>query len=426
MHRLLQRQVRRYLGSYDYIPEELQRFIQAVDAAYQQSDDDRALLERSLELTSQELLERNEQLRLRREELEQMVTERTKELETRTIQLKTAAEVARDATTARNLDDLLNHAVSLVRERFGFYHTSIYLLDERGKTAILMAATGSAGQQMLAQEFTYNINDPGPLGAAIKTSQPQIDLEMGSGSDHPLNPLLPETRSELVLPLRVGEQVIGIFDVHSRQEAAFDDNNVSILQTLADQLAVAISNTRLFQEMGQTLRELQAATGRYTQDVWATVVQRSGKKLGYRYRGLGIEPLRQIPEEIDPSSPSEEKSSHQLSVPIRLRDQVIGTLNLRVTEKEMLPETSALAASVAERMALALENARLLQETQQRAEQERLIGNISARMRETLDIETVLKTAAHEMRKSFGLAEVEIRMGEFVPSNTDDHETSGE
>jgi len=153
VHRLLQRQLRRFLGSDEEIPGELKQFIQAIDAAYTQADDDRALLERSLELTSQELLERNEQLRLRREELEQIVSKRTAELEQRTTQLQIATEVARDATTTQNLDELLSNAVDLIHHRFGFYHTAIYFTDERQKSAILMAATGKAGQQMLADEF---------------------------------------------------------------------------------------------------------------------------------------------------------------------------------------------------------------------------------------------------------------------------------
>ena len=413
MHRLLQRQLRRYLGSDEDIPDELQRLVQAVNAAYLQSDDDRALLERSLELTSQELLERNEQLRLRREELERMVNERTAELEARTIHLQTAAEVARDATTAQNLDELLNNAVRLVRERFGFYHSAIYLTDERGKYTILMAATGKVGRQMLSEEHHYLLDETSLVGQATITGEPVIDLKAGTDNDHPVKPLLPETRSELVLPLRVRGQVIGALNVHSREETAFKEDIVSVLQTLADQLAVAISNTRLLREMSQTLRELEVATGSYTQEAWQTVVERSGGSLGFRYRGVGIEPItEQIPQEgqaAEISPPADEKTT-KLTVPIRLRDQVIGLLTLRLEEAQTLPETTALAESVAERMALALENARLLEETQRRAEQESMVAKVTARMRQTLDVDTVLRSATEEMRQALGLHDVMIRL----------------
>ena len=407
MHRLLQRQLKRFLGTDQEIPENLARFIQAVDSAYVQADDDRALLERSLELTSQELLNRNEQLRIRREELEQMVGERTAELEYKSIHLQTAAEVARDATTAENLDELLANAVNLVRERFGFYHTAIYLNEERGKYAILMAATGKIGQQMVAKEYRQPIGDNSMVGQATFTGDAISDFTTDADHQQPVASLLPDTRSELALPLRVGDQNIGALNVHSRKESAFDQQIISVLQILADQLAVAISNTRLLQELGQTLRELEVATGSYTQEVWRTVAQRSSGLVGFRYRGLGIEP---ITDDDQPSSTIQDDETTKLTVPIRLRDQVIGTLQLRVEEDEALPETTSLAESVAERMALAIENARLLEETQRRAERERMVADVTSRMRQTLDVDSVLRSAANEIREALGLHDVSIRL----------------
>ncbi|MBC8503397.1 MAG: GAF domain-containing protein [Anaerolineales bacterium] len=407
MHRLLQRQLRRFLETDEEFPEELERFVQAVDAAYHQADDDRALLERSLELTSQELINRNEQLRIRRKELEQMVGERTAELEFLTIHLQTAAEIARDATTTQNLDELLTNAVTLVRERFGFYHTAIYLTDERGKYAILMSATGEVGQRMVAEEFHLMLDKNSLVGQAALSGKSFNDFSADSDEEQRGSALLPETRSELALPLRVGDHIIGAFNVHSREDSAFDQQITSVLQTLADQLAVAISNTRLLQEMGQTLRELEVATGSYTQEAWKKVTQRSAGLLGFRYRGLGIEP---ITEDDQPVSASQDDETTKLTVPIRLRDQIIGTLNLQVEENEALPETKALAESVAERMALAIENARLLEDTQRRADRERMVSSVTSRIRQTLDVDSVLRSAANEIREAMGLHDVVIRL----------------
>lgn len=408
MHRLLQRQLKRYIGSTD-LPQAWQAFINAIDAAYQQTDDDRALLERSLELTSQELLDRNEQLRQRREELEKMVQERTAELEYRTIQLQTAAEVARDATTVRNLNDLLNHTVVLVRERFGFYHTAIYLADDRNRFAVLMAATGKAGQQMLAGEFKHKLDESNLVGRVIQSGEAYLNLALDDTTAGPSTPLLPETQSELILPLRVADKVIGVIDAHSRAANAFNTEIRSVLQILADQLATAISNTRQLTETKQTLRQLEIATGQYTQEAWLNVVQRNKGSIGYRYRGMGIEPLHNAVDET-PSPPVLEQPGTQLSVPIHLRERIIGNIHLHVERDEMLPETTILAESVAERMALALESARLLEDSQRRAEQERLIARITTRMRESLEVDRVLETAMQEISRAFGDAAIEIQL----------------
>ena len=174
-------------------------------------------------------------------QLEQRVQERTNDLERRSVQLRVAAEIARDATSARELNDLLNSAVNLVRDRFGFYHAGIFLLDKRREYAILKAATGEAGRQMIERKHKLKVGETGIVGYATGTGQPRIALDVGADAVHFKNPLLPETRSEMALPFKVNDQVIGALDVQSTQEAAFDEEDVAILQTMADQLAVAIT-----------------------------------------------------------------------------------------------------------------------------------------------------------------------------------------
>lgn len=424
MHRLLQRQLRRYLNTETNIPKEFQRLIQAVDAAYQQADDDRALIERSLELTSQELLGRNEQLRQRREELKKMVSERTAALENRNIQLQIAAEIARDATTSRNLDDLLTRAVNLLHERFGFYHIAIYLVDDQGENAVLVAASGEASKQMVDQQQKLGLESDNIVSYAVKRSEAGTEKNAKTAT----HTQLPETRSELALPLKGIERVIGAINIHSQEKDAFEEDLVSVLQILADQLAVAISNTLLLQETAQTLAELEAATSRYTKEAWQQVATRPDAPVGYRYRGIGVEPISRRQDVSDQPIPDTEQNigeeGKKISVPIRMREQVIGTMNLSIEEKETLPEISMLAESVAERMALALENARLLEETQRRAEQERLVANVAAQMRQTLDVDTVIKNAVTEMRQALGLQDIQIQLEGNQPTDFDPNQIS--
>jgi GAF domain-containing protein len=364
----------------------------------------------------QALVEGNRELQASRDALET----RSRELERRSVQLRAASEVARDATATRDLDELLSRAVNLIQERFGFYHASVFLVDERGENAVLRAGTGEAGRQLVEQGFRLPVGKVGIIGYVTGSGQSRIALDVDADAVYFKNPLLPETRSEMALPLRAGDRVIGALDVQSREPAAFDEDDAAVLQTMADQLAVAIENIRLLHEMERTVHELEAASGRYTQEAWRAVAGRHD----YRYRRLGVEPAAELSPEarqawsqgrsvaITPPETSGvgPEAVSTLAVPVKLRDQVVGVLDLRFEGAPVSPDTISLVEESASRLALALETARLLEDTQRRAAQERLTGEVTARMRETLDVETVLKTAASEMRQALGLDDLVIRL----------------
>ena len=358
-----------------------------------------------------------EELQKQRKSLEETVRERTRDLEHRSIQLQVAAEVARDATTARELDELLNQAVDLIRSRFGFYHAGIFLVDESVEYAVLRAATGAAGRQMLEQGHRLKVGEVGIVGYVTDQGTARIALDVGTDAVHFANPLLPETRSEMALPLRLGERVIGALDVQSTDASAFDENDVAVLQTMADQLAVAIENARLLHQMQQTVRELEVAYGRHTQEAWRTVAQTSKQPLGYRYRRLDVEPVVDPPQEarqawlqgqtvtttVQPETGTDgQGDTHAIAVPIKFRDQVIGVFNIRSTGDTISPEAVSLVEEVVSRLALALENARLLEETQRRGVRDRLIANITAQVRSSMDPETILQTAVRELGAALG------------------------
>jgi PAS domain S-box-containing protein len=200
-----------------------------------------------------------DQIQRHTKDLERQVATRTAELARQSVQLQVAAEVARDAATAASLDVLLTRAVDLIWERFGFYHAGIFLVDEAGseksRYAMLRAATGKAGKKMLERGHKLKVGETGIVGYVTSTGKPRIALDVGADAVHFDNPLLPKTRSEAALPLRVGERVIGVLDVQSAMGEAFDETDVRILQVLADQLAVAIERTRLFEQTRETLEE---------------------------------------------------------------------------------------------------------------------------------------------------------------------------
>lgn len=181
-------------------------------------------------------------------------------LERNITQLQVAAEIARDATSAYQLDNLLNRAVELICERFGFYHAAVFLIDESGEYAVLTAASGASGKQLLAQKYKLKVGEASIIGHVARNRQPRIALDVSEDALHLKQPLLPDTRSEMAIPLRALDRIIGVLDVQSKQVNAFDDKDLIIFQTMADQLTIGIDNIRLVTE---TQRRSQELSGLY-------------------------------------------------------------------------------------------------------------------------------------------------------------------
>ncbi len=368
---------------------------------------------------SRALSESVEELRRSRIDLQ----DRTRELERRSVQLRTAAEIARDATVVRKQDELLDHAVNLIRKRFDFYRTSIFLIDERGKYAVLRAAAGESADEMLRRNVRLEVGGGSIVGHVTGRGEPRIIMDAEADGGHLRKSMLEETGSEVMLPLQVSGKVIGALGVQSQELNAFDESDVSVLETLADQLAVAIENVRLLDDMQRTVRELEAASGQYTQRTWQSIAQETGRPQGYRYREVGIEPVAKWPPWVLKSwhegqlvitSPGdgERKDAGVLAVPVKLRGEVVGALNLQFEdEDEISNDTVALIEAVADRLALALENARLLEESQRRAARERTTREITDKMRRAAGVERIVQTALDEIYDKLGLSRAFVQLG---------------
>ncbi len=347
--------------------------------------------------------------------LEQQVAERTSDLARRTGQLEVAAEVAREAAQIRDIGQLLDAAVRLVSDRFGFYHAGIFLLDEAGEYAVLRAASSPGGQRMLARGHRLLVGRVGIVGYVAAAGEPRIALDVGADAVFFDNPDLPQTRSEMALPLVARGRVIGVLDVQSTVGAAFTEEDVATLSVMADQLAIAIENARLFEQLDARLRELSALYRRYSEESWSRIGQMQGL-LGYRYDGVSVMPVTDAPAtggtEAGPVVREEEGRS-LLIVPVRIRDLTVAHLQARKPQEgeAWTPEEVAFVRTLAAELGAALESARLFGDAQRRAERERLIADVSSRLRESLDLQTVLRTAAREMRDALGLEEVAVRLG---------------
>jgi GAF domain-containing protein len=189
--------------------------------------------------------------------LEQRVAQRTWELDRRATQLQAASEVSRSASSLREPQTLIRQAVNLIRDRFDYYYVGLFLLDDPGRWAALQAGTGEAGREMLAQGHKLEVGGDSMIGWCMAQSQARIALDVGEEAVRFDNPLLPETRSEMALPLICRDRVIGALTVQSVVPQAFSDQDISILQTMADQVANALENAQLLQEMEGLVRRNQ-------------------------------------------------------------------------------------------------------------------------------------------------------------------------
>ncbi len=345
------------------------------------------------------------------------------EVQKRAGRLSATAEISRAATSILSLDELLPQAVELIRERLDLYYVGIFLVDDVGKWAVLQAGTGEAGRIMLERGHRLEVGGASMIGTCVATGKARIALDVGEEAVRFSNPLLPATRSEMALPLISRGKVIGAMTIQSTQARAFSEADITVLQTMADQLANAIENARLLQRMEETVREVQAAYGRYTAEAWKDFVERMRQHIGYRYRFMGVEPapepapaalrawqqktlVRDVISEAD-------RPESVLAVPIRYRDQVIGVLHLRFETPTIPKDTVALTEQIAERLAAALENARLLEESRRRVTQEQLIGEITARVRAEVEIEALLERALEELgralRVRWGAVQMEVQ-----------------
>lgn len=346
-------------------------------------------------------------------DLEKRVNERTaeldqasKQIERRADQFESIAQVSRIISSIQNLDDLLPRITHMISQSFGFYHTGIFLLDEYREYAVLRAANSEGGRRMLDRGHRLAVGQSGLVGYATGTGSPRIALDTGSDAVYFDNPDLPDTRSEMALPLKAGGRVIGALDVQSKEPNAFTPEDVNILSALADQVSTAIQNARLFQESREALLQAEKAYRQLTNQTWSDL-QRITPVIGYRYDGTNPEPLKR---------PLNEKLAKEqqdaLSIPVQLRGETIGTLRIHPTSKgyQWTEDDLIIIRATAERVALAAENARLVLDSQKRASKEQIIGDISSKIGAAINLDNILQTTLREMGRILPGAEISIKV----------------
>jgi len=354
-------------------------------------------------------------------DLEKRVVERTQDLESQTQRLRVAAEIVRDAASARNLDGLLTRSAALILERFNLYHTGIYLLDNNKEYVVLVASPTKPGHQMIANNTRVRVGEIGVIGRVSASGEPYSLLNKGIDAVHFNNPYLPNTRSELALPLKVESNVIGVLDLHNDKPREFDVNDVAIMQIMADQLATAIERARLLQAMERNLNELEDAYGQYTLESWKGLAEGSQTPTkGYRFDKIRIQSITELPElgnEVLAKGVTIQSNGNNqipdkqntVAIPIKLRGRTIGVIGLKLKEGED-ENTISIIESATERLALAMERARLYEEARLRADREQSISRVTTAISTPTEYEEILQTTVREIGNMLGDAEVIIQI----------------
>jgi GAF domain-containing protein len=277
-------------------------------------------------------------------------------------------------------------------------------VDERKKNAFLQSSSSTEGKLLIGQGIRIEPDRLNLIHRVIESNRPYI----ASDDDHTKfirDENFPLTRSRMILPLTVRGDIIGMLDMHADQTHVFNTQDAETLQTLADLVAISIDNVRLLDGTKNLIRQLEANTSTQTKETWAKFTSRH--KPAYQYTPAGVRPL---------FASNKKESEDGLLVPLMLHGQKIGkiTLKRKGVAAAWSNRERVLVEKVATQVALAIENSRLVDETQKRALRDQVIANISARVRETLEVESVLRTAATEFRKVFDLKEAEISIGSSV------------
>ena len=378
--------------------------------------------------SEKEVFERNEELQALSSGLEKLVQARTSELdlanqrnEHRARQFEAIGQVSRAINQTQNLQNLLPKIAQVISQQFNFYHVGIFLLNKNNEYALLVASNSEGGRKMLARDHKLKIGQVGIVGNVAGTGAPRIALDTGADAIYFNNPDLPETRSEMALPLyRTGQQLIGVLDVQSTQPNAFGQDDIQILTTLADQVSIAIANARLYEETQKALLESEMLYRRDIQTGWSKFT-RSQKLAGIRRRGMKsnllTEPI-ELPGALEVTQSGNvyqvwaDKNNEfgQMTIPMKLRGEVVGVLNVKTDGDHVWnADEMDIITAIIERTALSIENARLLDESQKRAAKERTIGDISARIGSLVSIENILQTAIQELGNTIPNTDIAIQ-----------------
>ena len=312
------------------------------------------------------------------------------QLENRTKKLHAIAIVTRTAGSIQDFDLLLGSITSTISQQLGYYQVGLFLLDEKREFAMLRSTNSASGPKMLKNEYRIDLRQNNPISFVAQTARPRMIESGDQESAFSNSPEFQFTRSELLLPLKSAEQVIGVLDLHSTEDNAFSEDDISILSLLADQVAITIHNLLLYEEAQSALRRADVTSTQAAAQAWKGYKKAIQTK-GYRYDGIKSEVLN------NPTPTAQ--GNNALSVPIQLRGQTIGSFKLNPSDpsRAWSEDELVMVRATAERVALALEGVRLLEEAQKRATREAFLSEVATKLSASFQLDSILRDTVQEL-----------------------------
>ncbi len=317
----------------------------------------------------------------------------------RMAQLQTVAEISRAATSVLESQTLLQRVADLVQSQFKLYYVGVFLVDEAGEFAVLNAGTGDPGRKMLDANHRLQVGGTSMIGWATSNRKARIALDVGKEAVRFENPLLPLTHSELAIPIISRAKVIGAISLQSQEVNAFTEEDIFLFQGIADALAVALENASLFQQTQKNLEDIRRLNRAYIQTSWVERLERT-RDLSFSY--------------TNPEADVKSGSSEQFQFPITLRDQILGNISLDVAPASLSDVERNLIESIADQVALALENARLLETTQSRAAFERKLNTMATEFSQKTRVEEILRSISKELSSLPTVNSVSVHLNPVV------------
>ncbi|MEL6272961.1 MAG: GAF domain-containing protein, partial [Chloroflexota bacterium] len=361
--------------------------------------------------------------------------------------LRIAAEVGQITLGLVTLDELLPRSVDFIRDRFGYYHVQIFLVDESTRVAWLRASTGDVGQTLIKRGHHLNVGSESVIGQVTERGETVIARDTDQASVRYRNELLPDTRAELALPIRDGDRVIGALDVQSTRVDAFPPGDVQALQIMTNLLGTSITNAKLFEdqrfsmrenqrlylEAEGSLREIQRLNQQLTRESWTRFVEDMGDRSGLSLEDGQIEHtsewsnlLTQAGQTRQTITDPSDEDNLTVAVPITLRGEVIGAVEIEPDTDLDEADTIEIVKSVADRLAVSLENARLFEESQQTTFYEQRINSIVEKYQNATTVDELLQVTLQELSDTLGAQQGAIRLSTRMMEETDDKMVTGE